>query len=101
MLRIVERVLGEGDLVREGQTLLRAGYEIALYRHWSDERGTLVPGAYEVEGYLLAPPGDLERALGTASPATLLMDDGRRVDVYVLNPEGTVTSADGRGFYRA
>jgi len=42
---------------REGQTLLRAGYEIALYRHWSDERGTLVPGAYEVEGYLPGTPG--------------------------------------------
>jgi hypothetical protein len=101
MLRIVERVLGEGDLVRDGQTLLRAGYEIALYRQWSDEQGTLVPGAYEVEGYLLAAPSDLERALGITSPATLHLDDGRRVDLYVLNPEGAVTAADGRGFYSA
>ena len=99
MLRVVERVLGEGDLVREGRTVLRAGYEIALYRQWSDERGTLVPGAYEVEGCLLADSADLERALGTSSPATLLMDDGRRVDLYVLNPDGAITGADGRGFY--
>jgi hypothetical protein len=99
MLRVVERVLGEGDLVREGQTLLRAGYEIALYRHWADENGTLVPGTYTVEGCLLAAPGDLDRALGTSSPATLLMDDGRRVDLYVLNPEGAITAADDRGFY--
>jgi hypothetical protein len=99
MLRVVERVLGEGDLVRDGQRVLRAGYELALYRHWSDENGTLVPGAYEVEGYLLASPDDLGGALGTSSPATLHLDDGRRVDLYVLNPEGAVTAADGRGFY--
>ena len=32
MLRLVERVLGEGELHRDGRVLLRAGYELALYQ---------------------------------------------------------------------
>lgn len=99
MLRLVERVLGEGDVYRDGARLLRAGYELALYRNWNVQDGALVPGQFEVEGHLMAAPADLEALLGTASPLTLAMDDGRKVDLYLLNPEGTVTPADERGFY--
>jgi hypothetical protein len=99
MLRVVERLLGEGDLVREGRTVLHAGYELTVYRSWSDRGGTLEAGHYEVEGHLLAPPDALERALGTSAPLTLHLDDGRRFDLYVINTEGTITSADQRGLY--
>ena len=99
MLRVVERVLGEGDVVRDGQPLMRAGYELTVYREWTPRASELVPGAYSVEGHLLAPVADLERALGITSPATLHLDDGRRFDFYVVNTEGTVTSADERGLY--
>jgi hypothetical protein len=99
MLRVVERVLGEGDLVREGQLVLRAGYELTLYQHWSEKDGTLQPGHYEVEGHLLASSDALERALGTAAPLTLHLDDGRRFDLFVINTEGTITGADQRGLY--
>jgi hypothetical protein len=101
MLRVVERVLGEGDVVRDGQALMRAGYELTVYREWTPRASGLVPGAYSVEGHLLAPVADLERALGITSPATLHLDDGRRFDFYVVNTEGTVTSADERGLYEA
>jgi hypothetical protein len=99
MLRVVERVLGEGQLFREGASLFRAGYELTVYRRWHDEGGTLVAGDYEVEGYLVAPAAAVETALGTIAPATLHLDDGRRFDLYVLNGDGAVTSADGRGLY--
>jgi hypothetical protein len=99
MLRVIERVLGEGDLVREGETVLRAGYELTLYQNWSEKDGVLQPGHYEVEGHLLAASEALDRALGTSAPLTLHLDDGRRVDLYVINTEGTITSADHRGFY--
>jgi hypothetical protein len=101
MLRVVERVLGEGDLIREGQRVLRAGYELTLYQDWSQRDGTLQPGHYEVEGHLLAAPEALEQALGVVAPLTLHLDDGRRFDLYVINTEGTITGADQRGFYRA
>ena len=99
MLRLVERVLGEGDVFREGARLLRVGSELALYRHWNVLGGTLVPAQFEFEGHLMAAPSALEGLLGTASPLTLALDDGRKVDLLLLNPEGAVTPADERGFY--
>jgi hypothetical protein len=101
MLRLVERVLGEGDLHRDGRILCRAGYELSVYQHWDTTGGALVPRHFEVEGHLIAAPERVEAALGTASPCTLHLDDGRRFDLYVLNPEGAVTRADDRGLYRA
>ena len=99
MLRLIERVLGEGEIFRDGVRRLRAGYELALYQNWDVRDGNLVPGLYEVEGHLMASPEDLESLLGTASPLTLALDDGRNVDLYVVNLEGAVTPADERGFY--
>ena len=99
MLRLIERVLGEGEVFRDGAPVLRAPYELALYQEWTPREGRLVAGHFEVEGHLFGPPADLERLLGTDSPLTLRLDDGRRVDIYVLNPEGAVTPADERGFY--
>ena len=101
MLRLVERVLGEGDVVRDGVSMVRVGYELALYQEWTPRDGHLVPGHFEVEGHVMAPTDVLESLMGTQSPLTLHLDDGRRVDLYVLNPEGAVTPADERGFYQA
>jgi hypothetical protein len=100
VLRLIERVLGEGDLVRDGRRLLRAGYELSLYQQWTDQHGTLTAGRFEVDGHLIAPATLLEPTLGTLSPATLHLDDGRRVDIFVLNADGMITGADDRGFHR-
>ena len=101
MLRVVERVLGEGDVFRDGRRVARTGYELTLYRAWADVGGRLAPRHFEVEGHLLGDPRTLEGLLGTAAPLTLHLDDGRRFDCYLVNPEGGVTSADERGFYQA
>lgn len=98
MLRLVERILGEGDVFRDGQRLLRAGYELAVYRDWTSVEGQLTPGHFEVEGHLMATPDDLDPLLGT-TVLTLHLDDGRRLDCFVLNHEGALTPADGRGLY--
>ncbi len=100
MLRLVERVLGEGDVYREGRVLVRAGYELALYQEWTASGGQLTPGHFEVEGHLLAAPDALEPLLGVAACLTLHLDDGRRFDCYLLNQDGALTPADGRGLYR-
>jgi hypothetical protein len=98
MLRAIERVLGEGELTREGRTLARVGYELTLYQEWHDQCGKLVAGDYTVEGHFLAPSDVLEAALGTSSPLTLHLDDGRRWQCYVVNTDGLATPADQRGF---
>jgi hypothetical protein len=99
MLRVVERVLGEGDVHRSGACVARTGYELSLYRQWVDKDGQLEPRHFEVEGHLIAPPDVLEPLLGTSAPLTLHLDAQRAVDVYLLNSDGAVTSADDRGFY--
>ena len=99
MLRLVERVMGEGPLVRGGEQVTVTGYELTVYRHWETREGELTPGHYEIDGYLMAAPEALESALGVHSPLTLHLDDGRRCDLYVLNTEGLITCADQRGLY--
>jgi hypothetical protein len=99
MLRVVERVLGEGPLFRGGERVTLAGYELTLYRQWVDRDGQLEPRHFEVDGHLMAPPDVLEPLLGTSAPVTLHLDAQRAVDLYLLNTEGAITSADERGFY--
>ena len=100
MLRVVERVLGEGDLTREGQRLARVGYELTLYQEWHEQCGKFIAGGFSVEGLFVAPPHALEPALGTAAPLPLHMDDGRAWQCYVVNTDGLVTPADEQGFVR-
>lgn len=99
MLRVVERVLGEGELHRAGERATLAGYELTLYREWVSRDGRLEARHFEVEGHLLAPPAVLEPLLGTSAPLTLHLDARRAVDLYLLNTDGAITSADERGFY--
>ncbi len=99
MLRVVERVMGEGVLTREGHRLGTVAYELTLYRQWASTPEGLVPGEYEVDGHFMAPPDRLDAWTGTSAPLVLHLDDGRRVDLYVVNLDGVVTPADTRGFY--
>jgi hypothetical protein len=99
MLRLAERVMGEGDLSRRGTTLARVGYELARYNEVRVEEGEMTRRGDLVEGHLHAPPEALDALLGTSAPLTLVLDDGRRLDLYVVNTDGLVTSADDRGFY--
>jgi hypothetical protein len=101
MLRLVERTMGEGDLYRLGGRVLRAGYELSRYQEFDVSDGQLALRGELVEGHLHASAQGLEPLLGTAAPLTLHLDDGRRVDLFVLNADGVVTSADQRGFYDA
>jgi hypothetical protein len=101
MLRLAERVMGEGDVFRAGDRVVRAGYELARYQQFTVDGSELIPRGEVVEGHLLAAPDLLPTLMGTAAPLTVHLDDGRRVDLYVVNEDGMVTSADERGFYDA
>ena len=101
MLRVVERVLGEGEGTREGVSLGRVAYELTLYREWVASASGLVPEGYEIDGHFMASPEQLDAWTGTRAPLTLHLDDGRLADVYLVNLEGVVTPADARGFYAA
>jgi hypothetical protein len=98
MLRLAERVMGEGDVHRLGEHVARAGYELSRYHEVTVGAGEMQDAGEVVEGHLHATPDVLEPLLGTSAPITLYLDDGRVVSLYVLNADGMVTGADGQGF---
>ena len=96
MLRLVDRVFGEGHLhggPSEGP--LAVGYELEVYRDWASQDGQLVPGEWVIEGHLLAAPDALEPLAGRSTPFALHLDDGRRLELFVLDPHGRIVNVEG------
>ncbi len=97
MLRVVERLFGEGELTGEADVRLSVGYQLAVYRNWEDKSGVLTAGDFVIEGHIMAPPDALRPLLFTPEPLVLSLDEGRTVRVYVVSEEGAVSGADGLG----
>ena len=98
MLRLSERVFGEGHLHGTADVPLAVGYELDVYRDWVSEGTTLVPGEWVIEGHLLADPSRLVPLAGHGSPRVLHLDDGRRLEVFVLDPHGRIVNVEGTTF---
>lgn len=99
MLRLSDRTFGEGRL--EGPALsaaLPVGYELEVYRDWTSRDGTLSPGEWVIEGHLLAAAQALEPLAGHGTPFQLHLDDGRRLEVFVLDPHGRIVNVEGTTF---
>ena len=100
MLRLVERLIGEGHLhdPKAPGAPLPTAYELDVYRDWQVEAGVMVAGEWVIEGHLLAPPDALAALAGRAGTFTLHMDDGRRLEVFVLDGEGRLVNVEGTTF---
>ncbi len=100
MLRLVERVFGEGRLEYRltPSTPLHAAYELDIYRDWQVEGSTMSAGEWVIEGHLLAPPDALAALAGRAGTFTLHMDDGRHLEVFVTDADGRIVNVEGTTF---
>ena len=100
MLRLVERLFGEGRLQdrQAPQTPLVAAYELDVYRDWEMHGPTMTPGEWVIEGHLLAAPEALAALAGRPGPFTLRMDDGRSLEVFVTDGTGRVVNVEGTTF---
>jgi hypothetical protein len=100
MLRLVERLFGEGQLhdPKAPDRPLPAAYEIDVYRDWQMQEGTLTPGEWVIEGHLLAPPDALAALEGRGDIFTLDMDDARRLQIFVLDGAGRIVNVEGTTF---
>jgi hypothetical protein len=100
MLRLVERLFGEGHLQdpQAPETPLAAAYELEVYRDWQLQDGALTPGEWIVEGHLLAAPERLAALAGRGGTFTLHMDDARRLEVFVLDGQGKIVNVEGSTF---
>lgn len=103
MLRLVERLFGEGQL-RDPHVpgaALAVAYELEVYRDWQVRGGDWIPGEWVIEGHLLAAPDALESLAGRGDTFALHMDDGRRLDVFVLDAAGRLVNVEGTTFVPA
>lgn len=100
MLRLVERLFGEGRLhdPQAPRAPIGAAYELEVYRDWQVEGATMTPGEWVIEGHLLAPPEALAALAGRGGTFTLHMDDGRYLEVFVTDGVGRVVNVEGTTF---
>ena len=100
MLRLVERRFGEGHLqdANPSSAPLAVAYELDVYRDWQVQGTDLTPGEWVIEGRLLASPESLEALAGRGDPFVLHMDDGRNLQVFVLDGEGRLVNVEGTTF---
>lgn len=95
MLRIVERLFGEGEVLQAGVPVGRGGYSLSIYREWRAEGPEMVAGDFVIEGHLMLPPEPMERLLG-ASQLVLRLDDGRWFDFHLVSLDGAIANVEGR-----
>jgi hypothetical protein len=101
MQRLIEQPVGDGEVLGESGRVGRFHYHLAVYQHFSDKDGELLPAHVEVEGRVTALDalddptivGGLHR-LGLE--LTLRLADGRALDFRIVDAQGTIHST-GRG----
>jgi hypothetical protein len=100
MLRLVERLFGEGRLhdPRTPASPTAVAYELDVYRDWHVDGAELQPGDWVIEGHVLAPPDVLTAWRGRGDSFSLHMDDGRQLQVFILDGEGRVVNVEGTSF---
>jgi hypothetical protein len=100
MLRLVERLIGEGQLDDPDApgAPLPTAYELDVYRDWTVDAGTMIAGEWVIEGHLLASPDALAALAGRGNAFVLRMDDGRRLEVFVIDGEGRLVNVEGTTF---
>lgn len=95
MLRLVDRVFGEGSLHHDDAAIAVVGYELDVYRDWIVRGADLEPGAWVIEGHLMADAGTLASLAGRATPFSLHLDDGRHLALFILDPHGRLVNVEG------
>ena len=100
MLRLVERLIGEGHLDDPNApgAPLSTAYELDVYRDWTIETGTMAAGEWVIQGHLLAQADALAALAGRGGTFMLRMDDGRGGEVFVLDGEGRLVNVEGTTF---
>ena len=103
MLRLVERLFGEGHLhdTKTPIASLPVAYELDVYRDWQVTDGEFTAGEWVIEGHLLASPDALTALAGRGDPFLLRMDDGRQLEVFALDGAGRIVNVEGTTFSEA
>ena len=101
MQRLIEQLMGEGEVSGKSGPVGRFHYHLAVYQHFSDREGEPVPAHVEVEGRVSAVDASDDPAIVTGLhrrglELTLRLADGRTLDFRIVDGEGRIHST-GRG----
>ena len=95
MMKLVEESSGLGELAHNGQVLRQVRYHISRFQGFVENSGMPIPGLYRLEGSI-----DFDVTHDSATwinaPLTLRLEDGRSLQITVVDNSGRVLS-EGHG----
>ena len=95
MMKLVEESAGVGELTHNGQALRRVRYSISRYQGVMEGSGLPIPGLFRIEGSIDFDAGK-DSATWIAAPLTLKLEDGRSMQINIVDTAGRVLS-EGHG----
>ena len=97
-MELIENLSGMGKVYDENGNFIREShYEIRVYQKIHDAQGEDVAGIKDIQGYVEIDEMEL---LQIGEPRVLEMDDGRRLDFFWSNNDGTIANRSGKGIYQ-
>lgn len=94
-MKLVEERRGEGRLTVRGESVGTVGYAFNRYQAMTSG-GMPVPGLHRIEGRLAVDALGLAEPLDPPLSLSLEIEDGRRLDLTLLDREGRIL-AEGHG----
>src|SRR5919201_6907884 len=98
--RLIDQPSGYGEVYEGEEPRGAVRYSLSVYQSYGSEREQTTPGIVEIIGRL-DPTGSMNLAelFERRADLTLLLTDGRRLDVQLRDARGNVVAIGGRGFY--
>ena len=95
---VVEKATGRGNVSRRGSVLLgNVAYDLTITRDVMEiaEGKVMAHGRRRVEGRIDVPAADLFMLVESDVPHTLVLEDGRTLNFFVVNSTGRIARAKG------
>jgi hypothetical protein len=95
---VMEKATGRGYVSRQGSVLLgNVPYDLRITRDLMKiaEGHVAAPGPRRVEGRIDVPAADLFMLMESDVPHTLVLEDGRTLNFFVVNSTGRIARAKG------
>ena len=89
MMKLVEECAGQGEILRNGQTLHSVHYQVRRFQGLMEGSGLPIPGLFRIEGSI-----DINSGTNTDAwlnvPLTLRLEDGRSLGINVVDTTGRI-----------
>ncbi len=96
---VSEELRGEGPVYEEGEHLCRARYRITVLQEWIEPAPTYerIDGLKEISGSVEAID---DTYLFGRDKLTIELEDGRRMDLFLVDNGGRIANRGRQGLYR-